>query len=554
MKKLLVTSGLPYSNGRLHVGHVAGAYLPADIYVRYQRLLGREVCFVCGSDDHGVAIMLTADKEGKTPREVSNYYHQSQKKSFEALGIEFDVYGSTCESKYHTQISQDFFKTVHKKGYFEKLSGKQFFDPEKGVFLPDRFVKGQCGFCGAPDQNGDQCEQCGKVLDIDSLKNAVSVFTGNSAEVRETVDWYFDLSQFEKPVGEWLEKSEMRDHTRNYVKGLLSTGLVKRSMTRNISWGIPVPLEDPDAQGKVLYVWFDAPIGYISNTLEFCQNNFADAQKYVDWWKSEESEIVHFIGEDNTIFHCIIWIAMLSAEGSYQLPKSVIVNQFLNIQFPGEEQQKISKSRGNAVWIEDYISNGGSVDALRYYLTSIAPEKSRAAYRPDDLIQKNNTDLANVLGNLVNRVISFTRKYCGPAIPGFDEKVVQDRDREFSRSIENTHEQLTRLLEQYSFKQAQETIFELAREANRYLDEKAPWQTRKTNMPETIVSLVYALQAIYFIGVSLQPFLPATAAKILKMLGFENTKPGWADALKTIPEGQELAEPEILFQKIESQE
>lgn len=414
MKRLLVTAALPYSNGRPHVGHVAGCYLAADTYVRYQRLTGRDVRFVCGSDDHGVAIVLSADREGKTPAEVAEYYGKIQKEDFESLGIHFDVYSSTSRNPYHAQTSQNFFLELYKKDYFEKKSTEQFYDPVKKQFLPDRFVKGVCGYCSTPDQNGDQCENCGKVLDSTTLLEAKSVLSGEPAVVRETVHWFLDLSRFSTVVEEWLDGATIREHTRNYVKGLLSSGLIQRSMTRDLSWGIPVPLDEPEAEGKVLYVWFDAPIGYISNTMELCAERDGDCQLYSKWWKDDECDILHFIGEDNTIFHCVIWIAMLSAEGSFRLPEGVIVNQFLNIQFPNKnEAEKISKSRGTAIWIGDYIRQGGNPDTLRYYLTAIAPEKSRAVYKPEDLVQRNNADLANTLGNFVNRIISFTKSIAG---------------------------------------------------------------------------------------------------------------------------------------------
>lgn len=551
MKRLLVTAALPYSNGRPHVGHIAGAYLPADIYVRYQRLLGREVLFVCGSDDHGVAIMLTAEQEGKSPAEVAAYYNQEQQKAFDGLKISFDIYGSTSASAYHQKVSQDFFLRIYEKGLFEKQSSKQFYDESRKIFLPDRFVKGECGYCGTANQNGDQCENCGKVLDVDTLKDAVSVFSGEPATVRETTHWFLDLSQCEDIVSDWIDKSLLRDHTRNYVRGLLSTGFVKRSMTRDIDWGIPVPLEDPDAEGKVLYVWFDAPIGYISNTLEWCEKHQGDPQKYEDWWKSEDCEILQFIGEDNTIFHCVIWIAMLQTEGTFQLPKGVIVNQFVNVQFPGREVEKMSKSRGTAIWISDYLQSGENIDALRYYLTAIAPERSRAVFRPDELMQRNNTDLANVIGNFVNRIVSFTTKYYGPEVPHFDEQKLGERDLQFLASIESTHKAVSEALEKCLFKQAQEELVEFARECNKYVDEKAPWKTRKTDEEETKRSLYVALCAIRYLGAAFAPFLPDTSQKILHMMG-EKDGITWKDVPLRLEPGQKLGEAVILFRKMES--
>jgi len=301
-KRVLVTAGLPYSNGRLHVGHIAGAYLPSDIYVRFLKLQKVPTLYICGSDDHGVAIMLAAEKEGKTPQEVATYYNQKQHQAFSGLGINFDIYSSTSTNKYHYQTSQEFFKTLHSKGFFEKQVTKQFFDDSRSMFLPDRFVKGTCGFCGTKEQNGDQCESCGKMLDVDTLKDALSIFSNTPASIKETSHWFLDLSQFDQNVKDWLATAKLREHSRSYVNGLLSTGLVKRSMTRDISWGIPVPLEDPEAKGKVLYVWFDAPIGYVSNTMEVCEERFGAKQDYEKWWKGADSEIYHFIGEDNTVY------------------------------------------------------------------------------------------------------------------------------------------------------------------------------------------------------------------------------------------------------------
>ncbi|MCB0416986.1 MAG: methionine--tRNA ligase [Bdellovibrionales bacterium] len=548
-KRVLVTSGLPYSNGRLHVGHIAGAYLPADIYVRYLRLTGREVSFVCGSDDHGVAIMLTADKEGKTPAEVAEHYHKLQNADFEGLGIHFDVYGSTSQTKFHAKTSQDFFLKLFEKNYFEKKVTRQHYDESKQVFLPDRYVKGTCSFCGTPDQNGDQCENCGKVLDIDTLKDPISVLSGKPASVRETTHWFLDLTQFQGAVEKWLQHAEMRDTTKNYVKSLLAQGLVKRSMTRDISWGIPVPLDDPEAKGKVLYVWFDAPIGYISNTMQLCEARGQKPEQYTEWWKSPDTEIVHFIGEDNTIFHCVIWIAMLSAEGSFQLPKAVVVNQFLNIKFPDKEVEKISKSRGTAVWIGDYLAEGGNPDVLRYYLTAIAPEKARTVYKPEDLQLRNNTDLANTLGNFVNRILSFTLKHVGSQVPEIDSSLISAEDRKFADCLKSALANLTEQMNQFAFKSALETIMEFSRECNRYVDERAPWVTRKTDMERTKVTLVYSLNAIKLLGTVLTPFLPFAAEKINGCLSIQ--KPNWEDAAQPLKSGTEISAPGILFSKME---
>ena len=551
-KRVLVTAALPYSNGRPHVGHVAGAYLPADIYVRFLRMRGIDTRFVCGSDDHGVAILITADKEGKSPAEVAKYYHDRQLEDFEGLGIKFDVYGSTSQNPYHYKTSQDFFLKLYEQGYFEKEKTYQFYDESREMFLPDRYVKGTCGYCGATEQNGDQCEQCGKMLDVETLKDAYSAISGKPAVVKETVHWFLDLSKFENSVREWIDNAQIREHSKSYVRGLLSTGFVRRSMTRDINWGIPLPLDDPDAKGKVLYVWFDAPIGYISNTKELCNQKDGSPETYTDWWKSDDAEIVHFIGEDNTIFHCITWIATLQAEGTFKLPRAVVVNHFLNIQFPGDEEAgKISKSRGTAVWIKDYLAEGNNPDVLRYYLTAIAPEKARTVYKPEDLVQRNNTDLANILGNFVNRIVSFTHKYVGPQIPERIESKVSEIDRAFANDMKESYEKITSLLDEVSFKGALEAIMDFCRRCNKYVDDKAPWTQRKTDLEATAVTLSYCLDAIHFLGVVLKPFLPFTAEKIAKMLNLDSEKLTWEDALKPQKAGSTLNPAIILFTKIE---
>jgi methionyl-tRNA synthetase len=549
-RKVLVTAALPYSNGDLHVGHLGGAYVPADVYVRYLRLTGADVRFICGSDDHGVAIMITGEKEGKTPAEVADYYRARQAEDFRGMKIDFDIYSGTSINPFHAKASQDFFKAVYEKGYFVKQSSRQFYDESRSAFLPDRYVQGTCGFCDTPNQNGDQCENCGKVLDVESLKDATSVLSGNPAVIRETVHWFLDLSKFRNEVEGWVESAQLRDHTRAYVKGLISTGLVKRAMTRDISWGIPVPLDDPDAKGKVLYVWFDAPIGYISNTMELCQQEGLDPNAADQWWRSKDVEIRHFIGEDNTIFHCVIWIAMLSAEGSLTLPNGVIVNQYFNIQFPGKDVEKISKSRGTAVWVRDLVTEGVDPDSVRFYLTSIATERARSVYKPDDLERRHNSELADTLGNFVNRITSFTLKYCGPQVPELERSRMTERDLAFEESIRATFEEATAQLEGCSFKGALERIMEFARECNRYVDEKAPWSTRKTDMDTTRVTLACSLRAIHALGVMLMPFLPGAAPKILSAFGREAQHVSWRDAVDFSIDSKPLSQPPILFQKI----
>jgi methionyl-tRNA synthetase len=549
-RRVLVTAGLPYSNGRLHVGHLGGAYIPSDIYVRYLRLTGANVRFICGSDDYGVAIMLTAEKEGKTPREVADFYRAKQIEDFSGMGISFDHYSGTSCNPFHAKTSQDFFLALHRKGYFEKQTSRQFFDEQKAVFLPDRYVKGTCGFCGTAEQAGDQCENCGKVLDVDTLKDATSVMSGGPATVRETVHWFLDLSRFRSEVEGWIAKAELREQTRAYVSGLLEGGLIKRAMTRDLPWGIPVPLDDPDAKGKVLYVWFDAPIGYISNTIEMCSINGGTTQDADVWWRDRNTELVHFIGEDNTVFHCIIWIAMLNAEGTINLPKAVVVNHFVNIQVAGRDVEKMSKSRGTAVWIGEYLASGGDSDSLRYYLTATASEKSRGVFRVEDMELRHNGELADTLGNLVNRITSFSLKYCGDVVPTYDPSLESDVDRRLEQQLQETFTRVTDELEGYSFKAALEAAMELARACNRYVDEKAPWSTRKTDMEVTKVTLSVCLRAIHGLGVMLSPFIPNAAAKILGAFGRSINEISWGDTVSWDVRGKPLSQPPILFQKL----
>lgn len=549
-RRVLVTAGLPYSNGRLHVGHLGGAYIPSDIYVRYLRLSGADVRYICGSDDYGVAIMLTAEKEGKTPREVADFYRSKQIEDFSGMGVSFDHYSGTSSNPFHAKTSQDFFLALHKRGFFEKQSTRQFFDEVKGVFLPDRYVKGTCTYCNTPEQAGDQCENCGKVLDVDTLKDATSVMSGGPATVRDTVHWFLDLSRFRSEVEGWISRAEMRDQTRAYVSGLLEGGLIKRAMTRDIPWGIPVPLDDTDAQGKVLYVWFDAPIGYISNTVEMCVRNGGKAEDADVWWRDSGTEVVHFIGEDNTVFHCIIWIAMLHAEGTINLPKAVVVNHFVNIQVAGRDVEKMSKSRGTAVWIGEYLASGGDADSLRYYLTATASEKARGVFRAEDLELRHNGELADTLGNLVNRITSFSLKHCGTSVPEYDLSLESEVDRRLEQQLRETFTRATEELESYSFKAALEVIMEFARACNRYVDEKAPWSTRKTDMEVTKVTLAVCLRAIHGLGVMLSPFIPGAASKIVQAFGRSVDQVMWLDAIEFRVQGQPLSQPPILFQKL----
>lgn len=551
-QRYLVTAALPYSNGRLHVGHIAGAYLPADIYVRYLRRCGRDVRFICGSDDNGGAIEMSALKEDVSPAEIVAKYHDSQERSFRGLGISFDIYGGTHTPGFvdrHNQISQDFFKTLFDKGYFEKKSEKQLYDPKLDRFLADRYVTGVCHHCGFDKAHGDQCENCGRTIDPLLLKNPVSTLSGATPEVRTTTHWYLPLARFAEPLQEWLEgkKEDWRSAVINFSLGQIREGLPVRSMTRDLSWGIPVPLDDPDAADKVLYVWFDAPIGYVSFTSTLLEREGGTPTDYEQYWKSPDSKILHFIGEDNIVFHALIWPAMLMAEGSFQLPEQVVANSFLNIKFPGTEEEKISKSRGTAVWIEEFLQEYDP-DPLRYYLTAIAPEGSRTAYSPEDFLERNDTELVAALGNFVNRNISFAHKYFDGKVPAVGTR--DDVDRAMLAECSAQRDLIAAEIEAFHFKAALNELMKLARAGNLYLDQKKPWSQRKESMEACGTTINVCLQVIRALAVLMEPFLPFAAAKMATMLNLEQDALTWDAATTELPENHPLAPAEILFRKL----
>jgi len=561
-----VTAALPYSNGRLHVGHIAGAYLPADIYVRYLRAKGDEVRFICGSDDNGVAAIKTAREEGKSVEELTAYYNRSQRESFAGLEIEFDIFGGTHQPDYvtmHERISQEFFLTIDHKGYFTKRSTKQLYDAKAEQFLPDRYVKGTCPHCGSGNAFGDQCEGCGRSLDALDLINPVSVMTGTRPETRETVHWYLQLGQLEDRLRSWLEgkRATWRPTVINFALGQITAGLPERAMTRDMSWGVPVPLDDPDAAGKVLYVWFDAPIGYVSFTASLCERLGEGWKAYERWWKSPDCTVVHFIGEDNTVFHALTWPAMLLAThdsasiqgetGEYQLPTNVVANAFLNIKFPGKEEEKISKSRGTAVWIEDYLQTFDP-DPLRYYLTANAPEAQRTAFDFDDFVARNNGELVNALGNFVNRSLTFAHKYFEGKVPAAERREAVDR-RQLERCRQAADEIGTEL-EAFRFKSALGQLMLLARDSNGYFDTTAPFKTRKTDMAACGRAINVCLQTVKALATMMGPFLPASAARCREMLGLDESAMRWSSVGEELAEGAALGEARILFKKLDPAE
>ncbi|MBP7937312.1 MAG: methionine--tRNA ligase [Phycisphaerae bacterium] len=562
-RRFLITSALPYSNGRLHVGHVAGAYLPADTYVRYLRARGEDVRFICGSDDNGVAALIAARKEGKSVEELTAHFNHRQQADFEGIGIHFDVYGGTHQPEYvelHNKISQSFFQVIYGKGYFVKRMTEQLYDVQANQFLPDRYVKGTCYGCGAPGAYGDQCEACGISIDPMRLINPVSTITHTRPEPRATTHWYLQLGRLEEQLRAWLESKKQvaegtpawRDTVLNFSLGQIKQGLPERAMTRDLDWGVPVPLDDPDARGKVLYVWFDAPIGYVSFTAKLCQDRDGDWRDYEKWWKDPDCKIVHFIGEDNTVFHALTWPAVLMAEGSYQLPWQVVANAFLNIKFPGKEEEKISKSRGTAIWIEEYLKMF-EADPLRYYLTAIAPESQQTVFDVDDFIARNNGELLNALGNFFNRTLTFANRYFEGKVPPTEPR--EEIDCNHMAAIAATAGRMTENLEAFRFKAALEDLMALARAGNVYFDAKQPWKQRKDNMAGCGTTINACIQTVKALTVLMAPFLPFSADKAAGMLnlGVRGVLP-WSTATEELPTGHPLAEPVILFKKLDALE
>ncbi len=580
-RRFLVTAALPYSNGRLHVGHLAGAYLPADIYVRYLRSRGEDVRFICGSDDNGVAIEISAAKENVTPAELSARYNKQQAADFAGLGIHFDIYGGTHQPDFvetHNRLSQEFFRKIHDNGHFVKKTTEQLYDAKAGKFLPDRYVTGTCYHklpdgkpCGNPAALGDQCEQCGNGIDPMLLVNPKSTITGTTPERRTTTHWYLQLDKFQGMLADWfsLTSLDWRPIVTNFALGSIKTGLPERAMTRDLTWGVPVPLDDPDAAGKVLYVWFDAPIGYVSFTAALCQKQNGDWQKYADWWQDPDCKIVHFIGEDNIVFHALIWPAMLlgtqftakevsergsaytgpKGRGHYQLPANVVANAFLNIKFPGKEEEKISKSRGTAIWIQDYLQTFDA-DPLRYYLTINAPESQRTAWSFDEFIERNNSELIATLGNFVNRWQKIVTDDFERKVPPAEKS--EALEAELLATLRALPEQVAEHLESAHFKAALSRIMDVFRDCNRYIDTRAPWTSRKTDKDRTATTIHTCIQAVRTLGVLLEPFLPFAAEKIRISLNVPREQWTWPHATELLPVGHTLGPvPEVLFRKLD---
>jgi methionyl-tRNA synthetase len=561
-KRYLITAALPYANGPVHIGHLAGVYLPADIYVRYLRAQKRDVKFVSGSDEHGVPITIRAMKEGVSPQEIVDKYHALIKESLEQMGVSFDIYSRTSNQVHH-KTSQEFFTTLYDRGLFEEKETEQYYDEKAKTFLADRYIIGTCPVCGNPGAYGDQCERCGSSLSPEMLINPRSALSDATPIKKKTKHWYFPLQNYEAWLKAWILEGhkEWKNNVYGQCKSWLDKGLQSRAMTRDSNWGIKVPL--PDAEGKVLYVWFDAPIGYISATKELINN-------WADYWCKEDTRLIHFIGKDNIVFHCIIFPAMLKAHGDFVLPDNVPANEFLNI-----EGDKVSTSRNWAVWVNEYLKDfPGCEDVLRYVLCSNAPEAKDNDFTWKDFQEKNNSELASIFGNFVNRTFVLMHKLCGGKVPKLHEVVMDDIDRTLIEDIKNAKSKVENSIEEFRFREALFEVIDLSRKGNKYMQEKEPWKkaasreqlavsTGENSKPEAQSSqqlidncLHLCLQLTANLAILINPFLPSTAKKMLHMMKVVDKILDWGNAgsIKLLSVGYSLRAPEILFRKIEDKE
>jgi len=537
----MITAALPYANGPVHIGHLAGVYIPADVYARFQRRLGIDVAFICGSDEHGIPITIRAKKEGVTPQDIVDKYHGIIKQSFEDLGISFDEYSRTT-SKRHHDVSQDFFKTLYNKGKFIEEVSEQYFDEQANEFLADRYIVGTCPNCGNENAYGDQCEKCGSTLSPSELINPNPMLSGNVPILKETKNWYLPLNEYEDFLNEWIiegHKDDWKPNVYGQVKSWLTDGLKARAMTRDLNWGVPVPL--PNAEGKVLYVWFDAPIGYISFTQQWAEKNGKD---WKDYWQSENSDLVHFIGKDNIVFHCIIFPAMMKAHGDYIMPTNVPAFEFLNL-----ENDKISTSRNWAVWAHEYVQEfPGQQDILRYTLLSSAPETKDNNFTWKDFQTKNNSELVGIFGNFINRVAVLIHKYYDGIVPAGNENA------EELNEVTKAATEVENFLEHYEFRNALTAMMNLARFGNQYLQIEEPWKTIKDNPEKAASSLFIAAQIAVGLAQICEPFLPFSAEKLQKM--FNVSQMTWKDIKNEkvlIKTGHQINPAELLFSKIEDE-
>lgn len=551
-KQILITAALPYANGPLHIGHLAGCYLPADIYARYQRAQKRNVKFICGSDEHGVPITIRARKEGKSPQEVVDFYHNTLKNTFQGMKISFDVFSRTSSPE-HYKTAQDFFKVLYEKGIFEEKTSEHYYDPQEKQFLADRYIVGICPKCNFDGAYGDQCEKCGSSLSPDQLINPKSSLSDAPLEKKETKHWYFPLNKYESFLKEWIltdKKGKWKPNVYGQCKSWIDEGLQSRAMTRDSNWGVPVPL--PNAEGKVMYVWFDAPIGYISATKELLP------QYWDSYWKSEDTKLVHFIGKDNIVFHCIIFPAMLHAHGDYVLPEQVPANEFLNI-----EGKKVSTSRNWAVWVDEYLKDfPGMQDALRYVLTANAPETKDNDFTWKDFQSRVNNELVAAFGNFINRSMILMHKLCGGRMPKFWQDYANDRDKAMVKQLKLSVQKIEDKIENYHFKDALFEVIELSRHGNKYLQECEPWILAKTleenpeNQKLIDNCLHICIQLTANLSILIHPFLPDTALKINYMLKVVERMLEWENAgrMDLIQINYPLRAPELLFRRIENEE
>ncbi len=549
-KRYTITAALPYTNGPIHIGHLAGVYVPADIYARYQRIQGKDVAFVCGSDEHGVPITLKAKKEGITPQQVVDKYHAIIKQSFQDFGISFDNYSRTS-AKVHHETASHFFRELYESGKFIEEITEQLYDEEAGQFLADRFVIGICPKCGFEESYGDQCENCGTSHNATDLINPKSAISGATPTLKETKHWFLPLDQYQNWLQEWIIKGHKKDWKTNVYgqcKSWIDDGLRPRAVTRDLDWGIPVPVEG--AEGKVLYVWFDAPIGYISATKEWAKLKGKDWEPY---WKSEDTKLLHFIGKDNIVFHCIIFPSMLKAEGSYIVPDNVPANEFLNL-----EGNKISTSKNWAVWLHEYLEEfPGQQDVLRYVLTANAPETKDNDFTWADFQARNNNELVAIFGNFINRVVVLTNKYYDGVVPKHLE--FSEADLQTLKELQAYPGVIASSIERYRFREAQMELMNVARLGNKYLADEEPWKTIKTDEDRTRTVMYIALQIASALAVLSEPFLPFTSEKLKRILGHSqlDSEPTWNDiTLNTelLPTGHTIGKGELLFSKIEDQQ
>ena len=545
-KRTTVTAALPYANGGVHIGHLAGVYVPADIYVRYLRLKKEDVIFIGGSDEHGVPITIRAKKEGCTPQDICDRYHKIIKDSFKEFGISFDIYSRTT-SPTHNKLASDFFRKLYDDGKLIEKESEQYYDPEAHQFLADRYIMGTCPHCGNPNAYGDQCEKCGSDLSPMELIDPHSTISGAKPEIRKTKNWYLPLNEYQDWLKKWILEGhkEWRPNVYGQCKSWLDMDLQPRAMTRDLDWGIPVPVKG--AEGKVLYVWFDAPIGYISNTKELCDKEPEKWGSWEKWWKDPDTRLVHFIGKDNIVFHCIIFPVMLKAHGGYILPDNVPANEFLNL-----ENDKISTSRNWAVWLDEYLRDfPGKQDVLRYVLTANAPETKDNNFTWKDFQERNNSELVGIYGNFVNRALQLTKKYRNGVVPSAGELL--DVDKQAIAEFKDVKDKMESLLDVFKFRDAQKEAMNLARIGNKYITECEPWKVWKTDPKRVETILNISLQLVANLAIAFEPFLPFSSKDLREMIGLEDFD--WAQLGRTdlLKPGHQLGEPHLLFEKIEDE-